>query len=352
VALLGVGLLFSLVLAQQTRDLLADAEAAPRAALEAEPPQAAPSVSAPAISAKDRADLRRGALQFQADSLTKLWTGVAQMIGVVVLAVGGYFTWRNLRLGQANFRLAYRNLRATQDRLDVDEEKLETDKEAQITNRFTQAVQLLGTPRDGGRSLEGRLGGIYALERIARDSPRDHWAIMEVLAAYVRESAAPPTGANATPTLPLDVQAAVTVLGRRKRPENWPELGPVDLTGAYLVAASLEGKDLAGAQLSGVNLSRATLVGTVLAQATLLNAKLEDAVLKAANLSGANLTQAALRNADLELATLTGATIDAADLVGAKHLTEDQLVATTSRKGARLPRSLANLEIPADQEPS
>ena len=34
-----------------------------------------------------------------------------------------------------------------------------------------------------------RLGGIYALERIARDSEKDHGPIMEVLTAYVREKA-------------------------------------------------------------------------------------------------------------------------------------------------------------------
>ncbi len=40
-------------------------------------------------------------------------------------------------------------------------------------------------------NLEVRLGGIYALERIARDSPKDHWTIMEVLTAYVRENSPP-----------------------------------------------------------------------------------------------------------------------------------------------------------------
>ena len=40
-----------------------------------------------------------------------------------------------------------------------------------------------------GRSdnLDVRIGGIYALERIARDSARDHSTIMEVLAAFIRE---------------------------------------------------------------------------------------------------------------------------------------------------------------------
>lgn len=35
----------------------------------------------------------------------------------------------------------------------------------------------------------GVLSGIYALERIAQDSKKDHWPIMEILTAYVRENA-------------------------------------------------------------------------------------------------------------------------------------------------------------------
>jgi hypothetical protein len=75
-----------------------------------------------------------------------------------------------------------------------------------------------------------RLGGIYALERIARDSPKDHWTIMEVLTAYVRQHAPSPPPAKASSglddgksetseTSPLkprtDIQAILTVLGRR-----------------------------------------------------------------------------------------------------------------------------------------
>lgn len=51
----------------------------------------------------------------------------------------------------------------------------------QITERFTQAAQLLG----GG--LDVRLGGIYALERIAKDSTSDAQTVIDVLSAFVRE---------------------------------------------------------------------------------------------------------------------------------------------------------------------
>ena len=47
-----------------------------------------------------------------------------------------------------------------------------------MTDRYTKAIEQLGPDK----GLDVRIGGIYALERIARDSPRDHPTIMEVLA--------------------------------------------------------------------------------------------------------------------------------------------------------------------------
>jgi len=43
--------------------------------------------------------------------------------------------------------------------------------------------------RRAWNQLELRLGGIYALERIAQESEKDYWPIMEVLTTYVREHA-------------------------------------------------------------------------------------------------------------------------------------------------------------------
>ena len=61
-------------------------------------------------------------------------------------------------------------------------------EQGQITDRFTKAIDQLGALSPGGgldangkpkTNLEVRLGGIYALERIARDSPKDQSTIME-----------------------------------------------------------------------------------------------------------------------------------------------------------------------------
>src|SRR5260370_16549668 len=162
---------------------------------------------------------QREILQLASDHLSKIVTTLAQVGVGVVLATGAVATWRNVRLTQEA-------LKATQQKLDV-------DREAQIANRFTQAIGQLGAElKDGSPNLEVRLGGIYALERIARDSPRDHWTITEVLTAYVRQHASrssPPFPADdvlpserelwnesVNPPKPrIDIQPILTFLARR-----------------------------------------------------------------------------------------------------------------------------------------
>jgi transposase-like protein len=80
-----------------------------------------------------------------------------------------------------------------------------------------------------------------------------------------------------------DVQAAVTVIGRREQHKNGgPDLP--DLNGAQLQKAILIDAGLSGANLIGVNLSGATLIGANLNKATLVNTDLSHT-----DLSGAHL---------------------------------------------------------------
>ena len=50
----------------------------------------------------------------------------------------------------------------------------ELTEQGQVTDRYTKAVEQLGSDK-----LDVRIGGIYALERVARDSARDHPTVME-----------------------------------------------------------------------------------------------------------------------------------------------------------------------------
>jgi hypothetical protein len=79
-------------------------------------------------------------------------------------------------------------------------------EQGHITDRFTKAVEQLGSDK-----MAVRLGAIYALERISKDSPRDHWSIMETLTAYVREHAPwPPRQALTNPFVELQGRTGET----------------------------------------------------------------------------------------------------------------------------------------------
>jgi len=212
----------------------------------------------------------------------------AQILGGLVILIGLYFTWQTVVISQ----------------------------EGQITERFTRAIDQLGSEK-----LEIRLGGIYALERIARDSERDHWPIMEILTAYVRENA-PWNEDKPTTRLPADIQAVLTVLGRRTRTYGRGEDQRLDLRKTDIQGVSLRGANLQEALLEGANLEGATIWETDLQGAFLKGANLQKADLRGvnlqwANLRGVNLQWANLWEVNLQRADLGGANLQGADLSGA-----------------------------------
>jgi hypothetical protein len=213
-----------------------------------------------------------------------------KLAGAFALLLGGWVGYRNLTVARENLRSTQETLRVTQDRLEV-------DRTSQVTNRYTQAITQLGAElHDGGPNLEVRLGGIYALERLAKDSPSDHWTIVEVLAAYIRENSK--KSAHVFVKAPrVDVQAALTVIARRTVPKDFPEPGPIDfrrvrIRGALLGRGLLEKVNFGEAVLREVN-----LVGADLSNSFLQKADLRGAIFFNTRLDGAQLMAADLRRA-------------------------------------------------------
>ncbi len=229
---------------------------------------------------------------------------------------------------------------------------LARSRAGQVTGRCAQALEQLGCAEQ-----DGRIGGIRALEHVARDSPRRHPAVMEVLAAFIREHSRqhgppPHPGGQARERSPRpDVQAAITVVGGRLAERD---LSPVDLAGSDLTGADLTGADLTGALLTGAVLARADLLAAKLVRADLSGADLGGARLTGADLDGADLTGADLTDADLAGANLASADLTGAELAGAlwpvdgpvpagweRHAGSGQLVAAgtgTERAEANQPR--------------
>jgi hypothetical protein len=238
------------------------------------------------------------------------------------------------------------------------------NRRGQVTDRYAKAIGLLASEK-----IDERVGGVYSLEHVMLESERDHDTVVQVLAAFVREHAPikakardtvasesgrwmhPPTGTphGRKPGLiepSADVQAALTVLGRRPRRDETPrlDLRRTDLRGADLFNARLEGADLTGAHLGRARLARAHLEAAYLTSARLERADLsiahlrhaylggahlDGAYLGGAHLQGADLSDAYLRRTFLGGAHLEGARLDRAHLEGA-HLDRAHL------KGAHL----------------
>ena len=220
---------------------------------------------------------------------------------------------------------------------------LKVSQEGRITEHFTRAIDQLGNP-----AIEIRLGGIYALERIANESEKDYWPIMEIFTAYIRKNSCVDSRLkekskaikdismdiqtnestkkdfSKTRKIPFDIQATLTVIGRGRNYLNHRKsnclnlemtcLQGADLTdtyfeGANFINANLEGAFLIDSHLEGANLSNAHLEGADLMhvhleRVDLKNAHLEGADLRAAHLEGADLKAAHLEMANLEWAKL------------------------------------------------
>jgi hypothetical protein len=162
---------------------------------------------------------------------------------------------------------------------------LDPTRDGQIADRYTKAIDRLGSKED-----EIRIGGIYALERIANDSARDHLTVIEVLTAFVRKHSrialrqSRSDGAEPEQSPRTDVQAALTAIGRR---DSKQDARPIDLSGAELTDAKLpHDAQLVEAKLVGVNLTRANLTGAILAGADLMGAILTRTTLTGADLTG------------------------------------------------------------------
>lgn len=226
---------------------------------------------------------------------------------------------------------------------------LQVTQEGQLADRFSKSVEQIGSEK-----LDVRLGGIYALEVIARDSTDNYATVMEVLSAFVREhapaSSCPPrmgTGEERK-ALATDIQAVITVLGRRDVRQDVESLdlqrsclqgirikganyNNANFSNSDMRAASIRDSSFRGADLEDVYLSTSSVERTDFSEANLAYAKAPWSKftqlkfthakmvgvkfagafsLRGDDLSGADLTVADLSAVDLEGADLTGATLN------------------------------------------
>ena len=203
--------------------------------------------------------------------------------------------------------VAERQATASQGQTDIGQRGL-------LNERYQQGAAMLGS-----ETLAVRLGGIYALQRLAAEDPEDyHLQIMGLLCSFVRK----PTpdadldkiwyleGEEMPRLIRDDVQAAISAVGKRGF-----ESFNFEIESGFML-------DLSGANLSGSNLrmclfDRANLTGANLSKADLGVTSLQRTDLTRANLFGADLTGADFQKSICRQANIVGVIANDANFTGA-----------------------------------
>ena len=206
-----------------------------------------------------------------------------------------------------------------------------TAQQGLLNERYQQGAEMLGS-----NVLAVRLGGIYALQRLAKEHPQQyHIQIMQILCAYARQptrdecEAADDAKPDAGTELRQDVQSVMTAIStchaRQLELERGAEFR-LDLRQAQLPHAYLIDANLSGANLSDANLQSASLWIADLSRTNLSDADLTGAMFWNAQMSGALFWGAKLFDAHLDDAKLSGARFSISGGVSpASGLTQAQL---------------------------
>jgi uncharacterized protein YjbI with pentapeptide repeats len=278
------------------------------------------------------------------DAEASIRGAIIQLFGGFVLIAGLYFTARGFQL----------------------------TREGHLTDRYSQAIEHIGHDK-----MDVRIGGIYELERLTRDSAADAGTVIDVLIAFVREHTKSGHRTPSKEKVTADIQVALKVIGRRVSLSDghgrldfyFSGLNDADLSNgsfeeAMFYYSSLEDAHFSNSKLNGAGLSfcraeRAAFTGCVARNANFVNAKyvncwflhadLTNADFFGCDLSGSDFGRryqelgdppfppATLTNARFTKAILMGTNLRGCDLSTVRGLTSDQLSKAITDENTILP---------------
>lgn len=217
------------------------------------------SVNSSPITPKDRITFNKDLIVLERELISlnnKSDEFLIQALGGAFFFVTAFFSWRNLIAAQ----------------------------EKQITERFSKAIEQLGS-----ESLSVRLGGIYSLERIAKDSSKDYVTVMDILTTFVQEKS--PISSEFE-KVKNDIQAVLYAINQRNASQEPANLGfTLDFT-------NLREANFLRGDFRRFGFKASNLNGADLSQADFSETDLTEAKLNQANLRGTNFLKAIIRGAD------------------------------------------------------
>ena len=276
------------------------------------------------------------------ESLSSTVRNLGLVIGAVVAAL--LAVWRS-RVAERQADAAHRQVESAHSQVEAAHRQVEAAQQDLLNERYQKGTEMLGSG-----VLAVRLGGIYALQRLANEHPPEyHVQIMRLLCAFIRNPTAEgignagrandevgetleahEDGGGARPR--QDVEAAMEAIATRSKIGIGLERESkfqLDLRGAKLGDLNLmnfEHVDLSWANLSGADLSRLNLrPHTDMSWIHAVSVNLSSACLVDVNLSVTRFWGADLSGALLQGANLSGAAFSDLDEDTPCRITQDQL---------------------------
>ena len=246
-----------------------------------------------------------GQLRDGEDSLSTIVSNVGIVIGGVVAIL--LAMWRSRVAerqsiaAQHQAEIIQSQVAIAQDQINIAQRQADTAQQGLLNERYQKGAEMLGS-----NALTLRLGGIFALQRLAEEHPEQyHVQITRLFCAFVRPAEIPseppdmiPEPNPVPPT--ADIQAIMDAIGAREEHRQMledQEKYRLWLSLVKLSAASLGRANLSSAQMDWAWLDRADLRETNLSGATVDNSALDYAWLGGAKLVGTSFRSAGLQGA-------------------------------------------------------
>ncbi len=194
-------------------------------------------------------------------------------------------------------------------------------EQGRIAEQISRAIDQIGAykqnfdnNKDNKPNIEARVGGIYSLERIAKDSDDDYEKIMDILCAYVRV-----TALKKYKPMREDIQAAIDVLGTKKKSLLFWRRDKFRV--------NLENCNLSGYRFSELSFNTYTdsSNGTIFDKSKFYQSKFYKTDLSYVSFDDAILTEAYFEGATLRGARFEGTKVHGADFSKARNLTQNQV---------------------------
>lgn len=216
------------------------------------------------------------------------------VLSIAALVSLPFVIWR----AQANDRSS----KASHRQSEVASRQIEIATESQINDRFTRAMEQLGS-----ENLTIRIGGVHALGKIAEDSPRDAQTIIDILCTFVRDQTRNDEykksrkGANGVFLLPrADIQDAITVLGRGQFSLFHKNLERAYLPKVKMINADFSNTSFSNTVLHSTHIFNSKFENCTFFKTQMIKSKIEDVLFQNTNFVSSDMSDSVITSSTIE----------------------------------------------------